>query len=189
MPQQTLSHAIQSSFIWNLRLGPTHICSWATHACFDCIWLWLTSECNKHLFWRQLTFWHNMVVFCCTRKGFLICNSASLAWHVHKHKDRVSHQCPPAAEGQRHVSRVWTLGTHFKDLRPLGGWRGPAGHNCPEEKALSWADESTVTAPHRAGKRFPLSSLFLRQALQRWTGWGQVWGSSWGVWRRGRWSN
>lgn len=88
------------------------------------------------------------------------CNSASLAWHVHKHKDGVSHQCPPAAAGQRHVSGVWSLGAHFKGLCPPGGWREPAGHCCPEERALSWADGSTVTAPHRGGKRFPFSSLF-----------------------------
>lgn len=88
------------------------------------------------------------------------CNSASLAWHVHKHKDGVSHQCPPAAAGQRHVSGVWSLGAHFKGLGPLGGWRGPAGHHCPEERVLSWADGSTVTAPHRGGKRFPFSSFF-----------------------------
>lgn len=40
----------------------------------------------------------------------------------------------------------------------MGGWRGPAGHHCPEERALSRADGSTVIAPRSGGKRFPFSS-------------------------------
>lgn len=119
-----------------------------------------------------------------------LCNSASLAWHVHKHKDGVSHQCPPTATIQRRVSGVWSLRAHFKALRPLGGWREPAGHHSPEERALSLADRSTLTAPHGGRKRFPFTSFFFffcdrpRRARQ---GWVRCRAVALGVRRRGKW--
>lgn len=64
-------------------------------------------------------------------------NLASPAWRDCGNKDGVSHQCPPGAVGQRHISTVWSLGAHFKDLHPLGGQSGPAGHDYPEKKAPS----------------------------------------------------
>ena len=57
-------------------------------------------------------------------------------------------------------ARLWSLelgGSFQKAFISLGAGRG---HNCPEERALSWADGSTVTAPHGGGKRFLLSSSF-----------------------------
>lgn len=63
--------------------------------------------------------------------------------------------------------RLWSLesgGSFQRSPYCVGGWRGPAGHCCPEERALSWTDGSSVTAPHSGGKRFPFSSLL------RWLG-------------------
>lgn len=54
-------------------------------------------------------------------------------------------------------SGVWGLISKASVL--WGAQGGLAGHRCPEERALSWADGSTVTAPHRGGKRFPFSSF------------------------------
>lgn len=59
----------------------------------------------------------------------------------------------PLDKGASPQSGVWGLISKTSVRRGVGG-EGPAGHDYPEEKALSWADRSTVTAPHRAGKWF-----------------------------------
>lgn len=60
------------------------------------------------------------------------------------------HPHPPqlSDKGTSPQSGVW--GARFKDLHPLVGGRvGLLGTTYPEKKAPSWADRSTVTAPHR----------------------------------------
>lgn len=99
-------------------------------------------------------------------------NLTFLAWHVHK--DGVSHQTPSFHCCQTKVC-LWSLelGGCFKGLQLPGGWRGPAEHHCPEEKALSWADGSTVTAPHGV-ENSPPSHPLLQQALRGQSGQGGV---------------
>lgn len=152
------------------------MCQLSDYACL--LWLNLvlaplnTNKKEKKHFWQQFNFWHNMTVFCYICKGRLKCNSPSLAWRVHKHKDGVSHQWPPVANGQRHVSAVWSLGAHFKDLGPLGGLRRAcwAQARRGEGPKLAWLICSDC--PPQGRKTVPslLIPVFLRLVLQRWGG-------------------
>lgn len=84
-------------------------------------------------------------------------NCKSLVWRFHKHKDGVAPLAPSCSCHTK--AHLWSLELGGSFQRPPSSL-GPAGHNCPEERALSWADGSTVTAPHRGRKRFPLTSPF-----------------------------
>lgn len=99
-------------------------------------------------------------------------NLTFLPWHVHK--DGVSHQTPSFHCCQTKVCVCsLELGGCFKGLQLPGGWRGPAEHHCPEERALSWADGSTVTAPHGV-ENSPPSHPLLQQAVWGQSGQGRV---------------
>lgn len=85
-------------------------------------------------------------------------------------------------------------GGSFQRPPCTGGQMGPGGNSYPEKKALSWADRSTVIAPHRGAKWFPFSGLFFFFFFATGpVGMGRV-GSGvgqqlmgGGTWRRGKW--
>lgn len=116
------------------------------------------------------------------------CNSASLAWYVHKHKDGVSHQCPCPPCSPRTKACLLSLesGGSFQRPPSSGGLVGACWALLPigEGPKLGWRIHSDC--PPRGWKTVSLLIPFLRQALQGWAGWGQVWASSSGLWRRGR---
>lgn len=87
--------------------------------------------------------------------------------------------------------RLWSLesgGSFQRSPYCVGGWRGPAGHCCPEERALSWTDGSIqCDCPPQWWKTVPLLIPFaMAGELRGREGLGQVWGSSWGAWRKGQ---
>lgn len=93
---------------------------------------------------------------------------------------------PP--RGYRTKARLWRLESRGSFQRPPsdGGLEGACWAPLPrgEGPKPGWRIHSDC--PPQWWKTVPLLiPFFLRQALQGWAGWGQVWGSSWGVWRRG----